>query len=834
MPRWGRTAAAVLAALVLCLSAAAACASMHEEIGHPALEMEARVGYDGMITYGKAIPLRVRVVNHGEDFEGALAVNAYVNKKEYDRFEIPVTLPQGSEREYLLAPTAYARQLVFTAEITRDGETLCAVNAEADRAANPGAMLVGVLSTRPQNLSNLNIDRENDVLNRYEQWQTVPLTPETFPEEETLLDAFGMLVTDDIDPETLSERQLELLDRWLRKGHILLCGGGAAGARSVAFFSGYTGLRVTGFSASDSVTGGLERSIGRTDSGRGLAVSLAEMEGAAPLAADAEGRGLVWRTEAGPGRIYTMAFEAGDAQLNAEQLMHWYWQQVLVTWDQGAYNGSLYSGGRETSAGVSYGTGIMPIAARSRILPGLLIAAGVPVLGSLCWLVLKKADRRQWMWAALPLLAAAATAGLVLLSGASQTNRPMAVITENIVQGSAGTLRSYVGITAAAPDYGRHTYATDGEKLLVNSYDYVDYEEDEDSKNSEPTILRTCYRGGSANEVSAVSVTPWESVSMSCEAKTALYGAVDGTVWMEEDGLHGEITNGTDCRLADGLLITSYGFASLPPLAPGEKADVFLEHRKAANPADPSFQDGGLYLNTILSMYSAVYQALGGDGDPYAEEDEKSLRSNMINNAAEQIRQEKAGRNYSVVGETAQFLFTARPEGLPVPRLSVDGKPVEQAASMSLLTAQVKYLEVGRSGLVFRPAGTDVPVRVETDGNNRPAGEYRNPGAGTSYHSLVEQPTFRFDLESLRSVRLDKLQITMEEYYTRQSWAYALNARTGEWDEVPINEPIANPEDYLDAEGKLYLQFRSDTQDQYVDIPTPGLLIEGKLSDGRQ
>ena len=421
----------------------------------------------------------------------------------------------------------------------------------------------------------------------------------------------------------------------------------------------------------------------------------------------------------------------------------------------------------------------MPITARSRILPGLLIAAGVPVLGSLCWLVLKKADRRQWMWAALPLLAAAATAGLVLLSGASQTNRPMAVITENIVQGGAGTLRSYVGITAAAPDYGRHTYATDGEKLLVNSYDYVDYEEDEDSKNSEPTILRTCYRGGSANEVSAVS-------------------------------------------------------ASLPPLAPGEKADVFLEHRKAANPADPSFQDGGLYLNTILSMYSAVYQALGGDGDPYAEEDEKSLRSNMINNAAEQIRQEKAGRNYSVVGETAQFLFTARPEGLPVPRLSVDGKPVEQAASMSLLTAQVKYLEVGRSGLVFRPAGTDVPVRVETDGNNRPAGEYRNPGAGTSYHSLVEQPTFRFDLESLRSVRLDKLQITMEEYYTRQSWAYALNARTGEWNEVPINEPIANPEDYLDAEGKLYLQFRSDTQDQYVDIPTPGLLIEGKLSDGRQ
>lgn len=828
MPRWGRAAAAVLMALILCLAASAACAAMHEEIVHPALEMEARVGYDGVITYGKAIPLRVRIMNHGEDFEGVLAVNAYVNKKEYDRFEVPVTLPAGSEREYVLAPTTFARQEIFTAELTRDGETLCTVNAAADQVANPNAMLIGVLSTRPQNLSNLNIDRENDVLNRYELWQTIPLTPETFPEEETLMDAFGMLVTDDIDPETLSERQREALERWLRKGRILLCGGGAAGARCIAYFGGITGLRVTGFTASDSVPGSLEQSLGRAVTGTELTVSLAEMEGAAPLVADAEGRGLVWRTEAGPGRIYTMAFESGDAQLNAEQLMHWYWQQVLLTWDQGTYNAVLYSGGRETAAGVAYGTWVMPIKARSLILPGLLVAAGVLVLGSLCWLALKKADKRQWMWAVLPVLAAAATAGLVLLSGASETNRPMAVITENLVQGSGGAVRSYRGITAAAPEYGRHTYATDGEKLLVSSYDYVDYEEEEDGKRGGPTILRTCYRGGTANEVSAVSETPWQSVSMSCEADTALYGAVEGSVWMEEDGLHGEVVNGTDRRLVNGLLITSYGYASVPALAPGEKADLFLEHRKVANPGDPVFEEGGLYLNTILSTYSAVYQALGGEGDPYAEDDEKSLRSTMINNAVEQMRQEKNGRSYSV-GETAQFIFTAEPEGLPVPGLAVDGKVVEQTSSMSLLTAGMKYLEVGRSGVVFRPAGTDVPVRVETDENNRPAGEYKTAGAGISYHSLVEMPTFRFDLDSLQNVRLEKVQITMEEYYTRQARAYALNARTGEWDEVQINEAIENPENYLDAEGKLYLQFRSDTQDQYMDVPTPTILVEGRV-----
>ena len=128
MPRWGRAAAAVLMALILCLAASAACAAMHEEIVHPALEMEARVGYDGVITYGKAIPLRVRIMNHGEEFEGVLAVNAYVNKKEYDRFEVPVTLPAS----------VYGILLLFAA--------LCLGIVKVEQVKEAGTFLTGIMS----------------------------------------------------------------------------------------------------------------------------------------------------------------------------------------------------------------------------------------------------------------------------------------------------------------------------------------------------------------------------------------------------------------------------------------------------------------------------------------------------------------------------------------------------------------------------------------------------------------------------------------------------------------------------------------------------------------
>ena len=196
--------------LIICLLAgcwAAFAGGLHTEAENPSLEAEVLLGYDGRITYGKAVPVRVTVRNSGEDLEGTVAVNAYVNEVKYDRFETDIFVPAGGERTVVLPVTAGTRQETFTAEILRNGETLLAVNASPEGVINPAAMMIGVLSTRPRNLANLDITQENDTLFRYEYWQTVALDPETFPDERGLLDAFGMIIADDVDPASLTEKQ---------------------------------------------------------------------------------------------------------------------------------------------------------------------------------------------------------------------------------------------------------------------------------------------------------------------------------------------------------------------------------------------------------------------------------------------------------------------------------------------------------------------------------------------------------------------------------------------------------------------------------------------------
>ena len=70
---------------------------------------------------GKVMPVRVRIRNFGEDFEGVLGMNAYINAKEYDRYERNIVLPAGSEREFELPVTVFMQQKTFTVMFTLSG-----------------------------------------------------------------------------------------------------------------------------------------------------------------------------------------------------------------------------------------------------------------------------------------------------------------------------------------------------------------------------------------------------------------------------------------------------------------------------------------------------------------------------------------------------------------------------------------------------------------------------------------------------------------------------------------------------------------------------------------
>ena len=822
--RLGRLLAFVL---MICLAAGCAPAmaeSIHTEVDNPALEAEVTLGYDGRITFGKAMPVRVTVRNGGEDLEGVLAVNTYVNKVKYDRYEREISVPAGGERTFILPVTVENQQNTFTAEILKDGEKLLAVNTSPEGIINPSALMVGVLSTRPRNLASMDINQENDVLYRYEYWQTVALTPETLPEEKELLDAFGIIVLDDVDPAGLTAKQQEALRAWIGRGHVLLVGGGRTAPQNLAFLGEETALRTEDFATSEGVMAALEKFLGQQTTEARPEIALSRLTGEEPLAADEDGTGLLWRETVGSGRIYIMAWEAGDPAINAEAMMHPFWQQIMITQDAALYRDLMNEG---TATGARYlPDETVPLTVRNRMPAAVIVIAGCALAAAGIWLLLRKKGKTQWMWAVLPALALIAAGAAVLLSSSSDMNNPVATTAISIVQRADGTTNRYTGITAAAPGSGLRSFRMEGEELEPILYDDTYYGE-EDGTVQEPAVLRAVHRKGTAAEIAVSTGTPWESVRLQAgrtEAEDT--GRVEAEIWKEKDGFHGEIRNGLTYGLKEGAVICGYGFVKIPALAPGESAAFTLLSETAKDPTSPVFENGKIYLNASSSSYGVTGQMLYGESRLELDGQESTL-SGMMTTAMDYL----AGDDGSSGQSTVVFTYCAEPEkslGAPV---LVDGKETEARSETVLFSAEVRYMTIGKTGVVFHAPGMDRAVRCEIDAEGLPGADLPEDSSRKYYiyYELSELPTFRFHPEGMEQVDIQEMTIGMDEWYVKEVKSYVLDPETREWTEFRMNQPLENAARYLDADGNLYCQFRPVAAETYTSIPLPTVMIEGVL-----
>lgn len=817
--------------LLLCLLAGIApglAESMHTEVENPSLTAEVLLGYNGRITYGKAFPVRVTVRNTGEDLDGTLAVNTYVNQEKYDRFETEISVPAGGERTVVLPVTAQTRQEIFTVEILRNGETVLAVNAQPEGVINPSAMMIGVLSSRPKNLANLDINQENDALYRYEYWQTVPLEPETLPAEKELLDSFGMIVLDDEDPASLTEKQQEALRDWVRRGHILILGGGATAPGNLMLAGELTSLRAGEFSVTDRVIPALENYLDLKSSGRTPEAAVNVPEGADPLIADENGNGLVWMESAGSGRICTLAWEAGNAALNTESILHTFFQQMLLREDSSLYSDLLYSSGGTSARFIPDEETQLTV--RNPIPAAAAVIAGFALIACAAWLILRKYGKTQWMWAVLPALSLAAGGITVALAGGSSMNSPVAATAVNIVQDASGRMTRYTGVIAAAPRPGISSYSVENEKMEVLRYDDSYWDQEEDKAAAEPATLRVVYRKGAHNEIAVNAETPWESIRMLGERQEEETGRVEAEIWMESDGLHGTVTNGTSYALKEGAVVCLYGFTKIPALAPGESADFALVADTFKDPENPVFENGKMYMNVSSSTYQVASQMLLGTREEAADSRESSLIGMMTSSMdylADYGRKDNGGQSRTV------FVYCAEPETEICSPVFADGREIEGRSGIALLSVEMTYLKIGKTGVVFHTPGMDKAVRCEIDGAGMPVGDMNEDATKSSYvyYELSERPTFRFSPEGILDVDIGRMIIGMDEWYVKDLRCYALNLRLKSWVEVAANAPLKQPEQFLDENGNFWCQFRPTAAENYSTIPAPTLMVEGTLKN---
>ena len=803
--------------------------------------LEAEMGYGGAVTYVRTLPVRVRLTNTGADASGMLVMDVNRGDNQFDRYQMPLSIAAGSTLEATLPVVLTQRQKTYTVSWMVDDQTVAQREITPAQVIAPSGFIVGTLGAQAQDFAYMNISKGSDPLSRGEYWTAVPLDEAVFPSDVEGLRFFDMLAVDGFDMSALSDQQRGVLDLWIKEGGIVLVGGGAGAAAAFPYFEQYTGISAGKLADGGDISSVLLKAFGTAGTPLGQSVMTVELEGASGHAVGEEP--LIDTTRVEEGYVLTAAFALAEKPLSGWLGKNVVWQRMLIANTQGRYKAVMQS--RQNNSYLSRDTAYADSNVTQRIgvpgdgalvLPLVILGLFVLLAGFGSYWLLKRLDRREWMWAVVPALAAAASLALWGASEGLSLNDPIAVYYTVVKVDENGVADSYSAVTAAQAERGPLTVSAGNGEVDIASYASY-YVNSNSAPQDSAAQLRLTSTYGQDTSVTFPGQGTWnESYSFLVrDAVTEDMSGVHGSCRWEGDSLLCTVTNGSLIPLYDGVVLTDRGFAAVGELLPGQSATVTLKPDLQRAPGQPSrtdpVRDGVLLTGADLNSYS-VYDFI----ERYAALDERRMTAGEYNEAY--LRRALMNqRNYGMDG--AMFLFVGFSDELAELDLSINDQPVSRTARRGVVQVDLSYDPVAEDGSVRFLRGQLPAYEAAAEGEGRPVrGEMLSRDRYRSF-ALITSPIFAFDVSAIpKGFELTGMDIAGRyAYYSYKVTLY--DPATGEWKEFKTYtmDPstgvgtaqcvLPELEAYV-TDGYLYARFETyGTVESYNEVDSPALTIEG-------
>ena len=826
---------ALAAALILCMAVLGAAAETtlkpdHKEAGVAILSPS--IGYNGLFTYSRPMPLRAVIDNRGDARVGTLAVNVFVNQEQFDRYEMQLTLEPKAQRQVTIPVRIGFRQSEFTIEWVEEGQTVASAAAVGAKPVNPSSFLVGTLTDDPSGLHYLNISKDSDDLRRGEFWQTLPLTQDTFPSDLSLLSSIDLLVVDRFDASLLSKAQMRALDGWLADGGILVLGGGADAGRVYPAFCEETGCMPGSDFLEVNGTRALAEFVGAADASDGKETLVCSAQGRNPLlyAGDTP---LLFRSAVGKGVIYTAAFSWSDKTISAEPMMHTFLQRLLLRdapeiyqtrVNQEQWNSSSYWNMDGLARSVK-------IENRASAVPMLALLAAYVLLGGVGgYFLLKKLDKREWTWVLFPVLTVLCLLAVARMGSAGKYSEPMAVTFTRYDLTETGEPVSVAAVSVS--DGKEHRISAPGrsvEPLNADSYYYY-YDDDQETIPGKQEQLRYRYCIGADQSVGVGFGAAWniEGVRISNETREDV--AVSASVWPVENGLRGEVVNNSAFSLRGGIVFTPFGFCTVGDLLPGEKTGFSLTEKE--DNKDRVFSDGVYVRDTqdygYYSLISAcAYPADSQEQTQTLSKEEMERRDGLYALLENAFVNGRGGYDQEM---NRFFRFVAFNDELDPVSVRIDGRNVERVAHKCAVVAAVEYSPYGEQGRIYFAPGT-LPPFIASAENGRPVATESEASGREDGYRMADYPMFCFSIPDFDQINVSKVQIACRSYYAESMLSYVYDFNERAWAEFKLGIPLNRDEipNYI-REGKLFVMFEPvQNSESYYSLFAPSIELEGTV-----
>jgi hypothetical protein len=774
------------------------------------LSMEVSAGFGGYARMGQAFPLQIMLENQGAEIQGNLEVSVSSEGSKFVQSK-KVVLPQNSKKRVsMYIPKTDGN--AFTVRLMSPDRKIAEKKARIT-SLQPQELVVGVLSSDPSTLNHLAALK---IGNGNQRISVIKLQDKDIPENSLLLDNLDVLALNNFSSSTISKEQFAAIQSWVERGGLLVVAGGSTWQKTLSPVPGnLLPLKANG-SMSIAALPELEKYAGnKLPAGSKFAISTGELTKGQPMVMDAA-IPIIVLSDTGRGNVLYLGFDLAQEPFASWAGNEKLWWNILSTTDPH----QLISAGNAVSE--KYYGGPQRMSSLLRSIPAsdlpdgntlaIFLLGYVLILGPGVYLLLKKFDRRDLGWVAIPLLAVVLFTATYVW-GFKLKGRDVFTNVISIVKLEPGfdyaEVNSSIGVFA--PTVKDYTFKFQGEKLIsvypMNEYGYSGIRVIGGSigTEEEKKPIATVFQDQDTS-VKFGDDSRWSMRSVECRDIVSKPGEISAELKSSNGHIQGKVTNDTAMKLFDCVVLNAYGYQKIGEMAPGESVVIDLHPRiNAANRGN--------------SMFYRIFEN-------YPVQRPEWYRQN--NSRDEQISRQAMDVLYYSGELQASLVFFGRSAE------AMDGLNIKDDRGMeyhsTLLVSPVE-LQMQSGNKISVPAGLINGRVVSIE--------------GTNYHQEImgyylENGTIYFDLEipfSMKNLEVDELKLLLglEQNRNRGAKVEIYNLSHERWEEIacqPVAIPIENWREVISPAGEIKLRIgTANTKTPYIRVTGLSMTMEGHYLD---
>ncbi|HZJ57011.1 MAG TPA: hypothetical protein VFD89_02090 [Clostridia bacterium] len=587
--------------------------------------IEAKIGFDNHYRVGSWTPIVIEIENLGQDIHGDLEVLVNQDQGTAITYSRAAVIAKNSKKRFMLYAQINTTQRKFKIDLKQKNKTLKSLELKSLKPMTLNKYLMGVITDDKPALGYWWRTLGGDSV--FANHETVLINKDEIPHRPEVMENFAMIVINNADTAVFTQEQQQVLGQWVNNGGILIIGTGSNASKTLS------GLKPT---IVDGQIGNTIKSEPIEGIGN-MSLDLAglSLQDSKTLMEDG-GQAIIWGLNSGRGNIFIAGFDLGLEPFTSWEGNKTFWERVLTNNLKPSVIATLKgpdlssSGYQPYGYGYNYGIREALSSIKALDLPPftnlLIILLGyLLVVGPINYIILKKLDKREWMWFTIPGFVILFSIGIYGI-GYSQKGSEVIINTISTISAreNTATIDTYVGVFI--PKRGDYNISIDGD-VLMTPYGEGDmgYAYGSSFPSSHGGIIKAKVSQGNPSSITLYDSNVWTMRTLMYRGFKENLGDIKGDLYYKDGKVKGTIINNTSFLIEDSAIYTLAGdFEKIGNLIPGVEVEVNL------SVSSPSTQSGYGHNDLYMMIDSLFPYPNSGSRQPSDEERSRWAKRNFV------------------------------------------------------------------------------------------------------------------------------------------------------------------------------------------------------------